>query len=71
MQQGGGLQNDGGTEDACRSHEEGEQTGSDAIGGAKVGRTLAPAIEDQQLMPDERGFGNHGTEPPALPFGPR
>jgi len=27
VQQGGGLQNDGGTEDACRAHQEGEQTG--------------------------------------------
>ncbi len=40
----------------------GEQTGGDAIRGAKVGRTLAPAIEDQQLMPDQRGFGINGTE---------
>jgi len=31
MQEGGGFQNDGGTEDACRDHEEGEQTGGDAI----------------------------------------
>jgi hypothetical protein len=29
------------------------------------------AIEDQQLMPEQRGFGSHGTEsPPALPAGP-
>ena len=65
MEQGGGLQNDGGTEDACRAHEKGEQTGGHAIRGAQVGRTLAPAIENQQLMPDQRGFGNHGTESPG------
>ena len=47
MQQGGGLQHDGGTEDACRAHEEDEQAGGDAIRGAQVGPTLAPAIEDQ------------------------
>jgi hypothetical protein len=62
MQQGGGLQNDGGTEDACRPHQEGEQTGDEAIGGAQVGRTLASTIEDEQLMPEQRGLGNHGTE---------
>jgi hypothetical protein len=34
----------------------------DAIGGAQVGRTLAPAIEDQHLMPKQRGFGDDGTD---------
>jgi hypothetical protein len=24
--------------------------------------TLAPAMEDQQLMPDQQGFGDYGTE---------
>ena len=28
----------------------------------KIRVTLAAAIEDQQLMPDQRGFGNNGTE---------
>ncbi len=64
MQQGGGLQDDGGTEDACPAHQEAEQTGGEAIHGAQVGRTLASAIEDQQLMADQRGLGNHGTESP-------
>ena len=59
-----GLQNDGGTEDACRAHEKGEQAGGKAIRDAQVGSTLAPAIEDEQLMPDQRGLGNHGTESP-------
>jgi hypothetical protein len=40
----------------------GEQTGGEAIHGAQVGCTLASAIKDQQLMADQRGFGNHGTE---------
>ena len=62
MQQSGRLQNDGGTENACRAHEKGAQTGDDPIRGAQVGRTLAAAIEDQQLMPDQHGFGNNGTE---------
>jgi hypothetical protein len=65
MQHGGELQNDGGKEDACRAHEKSEPAGGDAIRSAQVGRTLAPAIEDQQLMPDQRGFSNHGTESPG------
>ena len=28
----------------------------------QVERTLAPAIEDEQLMPDQHGFGDNGTE---------
>jgi hypothetical protein len=30
-------------------------SGGDAIRGAQVGRTLAPAIEDEQLMAEQRG----------------
>src|SRR5262249_24484908 len=52
------------TEDACRAHEQDEQAGGDVIPGAQVGRTLAPAIEDQQLMADQRGLGNHGPQSP-------
>jgi hypothetical protein len=29
-----------------------------------VGRTLAPAIEDEQLMPDQHGFGDYATQSP-------
>jgi hypothetical protein len=64
MEQAGVLQNDGGTEDACRANEKGEPTGGNAIRDTQVGCTLAPAIKDQQLMPDQRGFGNHGTHSP-------
>ena len=32
------------------------------IRGAQVGRPLAAAIEDQQLMPDQHGFGDNGSE---------
>jgi len=62
MQQGGRLQNDGGTKDACRAHEQRAQTGDDPIRGTKVGRPLAPAIEDQQLMAHQHGLGDNGTE---------
>jgi len=46
MEQSGRLQNDGGTEKACRAHEKSAQAGDDTIRGAQVGRTLAAAIED-------------------------
>jgi hypothetical protein len=46
MQQRGWLQDDGGTQNACRVHEECAQTGDDAFCGAQVGSTLAAAIED-------------------------
>jgi len=62
MQQSGRLQNDGGTKDTCRAHEQRAQTGDDPIRGAQVGCTLAPTIEDQQLMPYQHGFGDNGTE---------
>ena len=62
MQQSGRLQNDGGTENACRAYEKGTHTGDNPIGGPQVGCTLAAPIEDQELMPDQRGFGNNGAE---------
>src|SRR4030095_10644274 len=62
MQQSGRLQNDGGTNDTCRAQEQGAQAGDDPIRGTQVKRTLAPAIEDEQLMPDQQGFGANGTE---------
>jgi hypothetical protein len=62
MEQSGRLQNDGGTENACRAHEKGAQSGDHTIRGAQIGRTLAAAIEDPQLMFDEHRLGNDGTE---------
>ena len=66
MKQGGRLQNDGGTENACPAHEKGPQTGDNTIRGAQVRRTLAAAIEDQELMSDQHGFGDHGPETARL-----
>ena len=42
--------------------EQRAQAGDDPIHGTQVGCTPAPAIEDQQLMPDQHGFGDNGTE---------
>src|SRR6516165_9596590 len=46
MRQRGWLQDDGGTENACRVHEKSAQTGDETLCGAQVGSTLAAAIED-------------------------
>lgn len=62
MQQSGRLQNDGGAKDTCRAHEYRTQAGNDPIRGTQIGRTFATAIEDEQLMADQHGFGNNGTE---------
>jgi hypothetical protein len=62
IQQSGRPQNDGGAENACRAHEKGAQSGDDTIRGAQIGRTLAAAIEDPQLMFDEHRLGNDRTE---------
>ena len=53
MEQSGRLQNDGGTENARRSHEKSAQAGDETILGTQVGRTLSTTIEDQQLMPEQ------------------
>ena len=45
---------DGGTQNACRVHEKGAQTGDETLSDAQVGSTLAAEIEDAQLMFDEQ-----------------
>ena len=45
-QQRGWLQDDSGTQNACRVHEKGAQTGDETLCGAQVGSTLTVAIED-------------------------
>src|SRR5215472_6555531 len=46
VQQRRWLQDDGGTQNACRLHEKGAQTGDDTLCDGQVGSTLAAAIED-------------------------
>ena len=57
MQQGGRLQNDGRAEESCPANEKRPYASDEAIGGMQVGGSLAPAIQDEQLLPDEHGFG--------------
>ena len=57
MQQRGRLQNDGRAEESCPVNEELAYASDEAIAGMQVGGSLAPAIQDEQLLPDEHGFG--------------
>src|SRR5262249_58971255 len=40
--------------------------GDDAIRGPKVGSTLPTTIQNQDLVSQQHGFGNNGTEPTGL-----
>jgi hypothetical protein len=62
VQQGGGPQSDGSTEDARRPQEQRAQAGDDPIRGTQVGSTPAATIEDQQLVPEQHRFGHDGPK---------
>ena len=64
VQKGRRLQNDGRTDQPGRTHhQERHPAGNDVRStGGWVKRSLARAIEDQQLMFDEDGLGNYGTD---------
>ena len=57
----GGFQDDGGTDQPARAHEQRAHAGDEAISETEVGGPLAGAIEDQQLLLDENGLGHHGS----------
>jgi hypothetical protein len=56
------FQRNSGTKNTRRANEECAQRGDDPICGAQVGRTLAPAIEDQQLVPKQQGLSDNAPE---------
>lgn len=62
MEQRGRTQNDGRTENACSAHEKSAQAGDDTVPDTEVRRTLAASIKNQQLMPDQGGFGHDGAK---------
>ena len=62
MQQSGRFQNNSGTENTGLADEKRAQPGDDPISDVQVGRTLAAAIEDQQLMSHQHRLGNNGTD---------
>ena len=62
VQERRGLQNDGRTDQPARPHKQSAPTGDDAIREAEIWSAPTRAIEDQQLMFDEDGLGNYGTD---------
>ena len=61
VQQRAGLEDDRGTNQPARSHEDCAQAGDHPIGKTEVGRTVSRPMEDQQLMRDEHRFGPYST----------
>jgi hypothetical protein len=59
-QERGGFQDDGGTDQPARAHEQRAHGGDHPISEAEVGGSSPGAIENQQLLLDEYGFGHHG-----------
>jgi len=60
-QERGGFQNDRGTDQSARAHEERTHAGDHAINEEEMGCTAPGTIEDEQLLLDEHRFGDHGT----------
>ena len=56
-----GFQDDRGTDQPARAHEEHTHAGDDAISEAEIRCTFPGPIEDQQLLLEEHGFGHDGT----------
>ena len=56
-----GFQDDGGSDQPARAHEQRTHAGDHPIREAEVGGTSPGAIENQQLLLDEYGLGRHGT----------
>jgi hypothetical protein len=59
-QERGGLQDNRGTDQPTRAHEERTQASDDAIDNAEIWRPFPRPIEDEQLLLEEHGFGDHG-----------
>ena len=60
-QERGGLQDNAGTDQPSRAHEERTHASDDAIRQAEIRCPLPGPIEDQQLLLEEDGFGDHLT----------
>ena len=62
VQEGRRFQNHGRAAQPGRLQEQSAPTGDEAIREAEMGSALAGAIEDEQLMFDQEGLGNYGTD---------
>jgi len=56
------FQNDGRTDQSGWPYKQSAPTGNEAIREAEIGSALARAIEDEQLMSDEDGLRESGTD---------
>lgn len=61
-QKGRGFEYDRRTDEAGGPNEKRAQTGDQTIGSAKIGCSLPGSIEDEELMFDENGLGDDGTD---------
>ena len=57
----GGLQDNRGPDQPSRPHEERTYASDDAIRETEIRCPLPGPIEDQHLLLEEYGFGNHGA----------
>ena len=60
-QKRGGFQDDRNTDQPARPHEQRTEARDHAVSEPQPWRTRPGAIEDQQLLLDEHGFGHDGT----------
>jgi hypothetical protein len=66
MQEGRRLQNDCRAQQTHSLHEQRAQTRDHSIRRAEIGCALAASIQNQELMAEQQGFGEHATEPAGL-----
>ena len=66
MKQSGGPQNNRISQNECGAHQKSAQPCNHPIRSPEIGSTLTTAIENQQLMSNECGFGNNRTQPPGI-----
>ena len=62
VQQGRWFQHNCRTDQAGRPHKQGAQSCDETIGCPEIRRSLVGSIQDQQLMLDENGLRDHGTD---------
>ncbi|MCG3774782.1 MAG: hypothetical protein JW395_1607 [Nitrospira sp.] len=55
------LQHDCRTDQPGGAQEESTKTGDEAVASTQIRRPLSRTIEDQELMLNENGLGDHGT----------
>jgi hypothetical protein len=66
MQEGRRLQNDCRAQQAHSLHEQPAQTRDHSIRMAEIGCPLAASIQNQELVAERHGFGEHAMEPAGL-----